>query len=509
MKKHEYRDFELLIERRGDGYRARVFRSPAGEASDHFELPLSGEQIDAMLSEVGRRRRSVRRFETVEMEAIQRFGGALFDAVFDGEVGQVFRESVNSVRQDGIGLRLRLRLNEAPDLAELPWEFLYDRRSDRFPALSVRTPIVRYLELSASIRPLAVTPPIRVLVAAASPTNYGSIGVDAEWRGMRASLDPLVRSGRLSIDRLEPATIQALERELDQGVYHVFHFIGHGKFSEGRDEGLLALEDDRGQGHPVDSQRLGTLFHDHPSLRLAVLNACEGARGSHRDPFSGVAQTLARQEIPAVVGMQFEVPDTAAVAFSCHFYDKLAQGWPVEAAVVAARKALYLDGKELEWGAPVVYLRAASGQLFELAGETSVARLQETAEPAPLHEDAHEREPAPQLGLLDRLAIWLLRHGRPGTAVLYGLCALLHLMGGLGLVFPALALWQGKPPENDETRILVASLFIAGAGLTFGWLGLGPALARRHSQLGRRVVAGATLWLAITAFVVLLFLADH
>ena len=52
------------------------------------------------------------------------------------------------------------------------------------------------------------------------------------------------------------------------------------------------------------------------SLRLAILNACEGGRTSRLDPFAGSAQTLVQQGIPAVIAMQFEIADDVASTFA-------------------------------------------------------------------------------------------------------------------------------------------------------------------------------------------------
>jgi len=70
---------------------------------------------------------------------------------------------------------------------------------------------------------------------------------------------------------------------------------------------MLVLEDDEERAFPTEADRIGILLHDHPSLRLAVLNSCEGARNSRNDPFASVASNLVRQGIPAVVAMQFEI----------------------------------------------------------------------------------------------------------------------------------------------------------------------------------------------------------
>jgi hypothetical protein len=56
------------------------------------------------------------------------------------------------------------------------------------------------------------------------------------------------------------------------------------------------------------------------SLRLVVLNLCQGARTAHIDPFCGVATTLVEFDIP----VQFEISDEAAGTFSERFYTALA-----------------------------------------------------------------------------------------------------------------------------------------------------------------------------------------
>ena len=75
------------------------------------------------------------------------FGGKLYGAVFQEELRDALQRSLSLTRARGVGMRLRLRLADTPELAELPWEFLYDPRRDRFLAQSRRTPLVRYLDL--------------------------------------------------------------------------------------------------------------------------------------------------------------------------------------------------------------------------------------------------------------------------------------------------------------------------------------------------------------------------
>jgi hypothetical protein len=162
-----YLDFDLLIERAGSGYRARVLDSPSGQAASEFALPFSSLEIDNFLLRITRSlgdvRRRIRRLESPERELVRDFGGQLFGAVFSGKVQDALQSSLNEAYQKSAGLRLRLRLTDAPELADLPWEFLHNPSSNRFLSLSPDTPLVRYLDLPLAARPLAVTPPIRVL----------------------------------------------------------------------------------------------------------------------------------------------------------------------------------------------------------------------------------------------------------------------------------------------------------------------------------------------------------
>jgi hypothetical protein len=96
-----------------------------------------------------------------------------------------------------------------------------------------------------------------------------------------------------------------------------------------------------------------------------LLNACEGARSSLRDIFSSTAATLVRRGVPAVLAMQNEITDFAAVELARAFYAALADGLPVDAAVAEARKHVSsLAVNSVEWGTPVLFMRAPDGILF-------------------------------------------------------------------------------------------------------------------------------------------------
>ncbi len=401
MEPLKYLDFELKFERQGEGYLARVLRSPGGEASNSFMLPFSEDKLELLVLKVGQVRRGTRRIHSTEMEAARELGGKLFETVFGPEVRACFKSSLDEAnRLPATGLRLKLRLQDTPELSDLPWEFLFDSSFDRFLAQSDYTPVVRYIELPERIQPLAVGLPLRVLVMTSSPANYPRLDVHREKFNMETALARLKSRNLLQLEWLEEATLRALQQRLREHEYHVFHFIGHGGLDARTGEGVLVMQDERGDGWLAGAHRVGTVLHDCRSLRLAVLNSCEGARNTRADPFAGVATTLLRQGIPAGVAMQFEITDEAAIIFSSELYGALASGLPIDASLAEARKAIYLQPNDVEWGTPVLYMRSPDGVLFNLS-QVVATEKEAVTEPRQMefseaHETASRARPQPQ-----------------------------------------------------------------------------------------------------------------
>jgi len=361
-----YQTLDLAIERTQFGLQVRNLSSEDSATSADFVLPFSDAELENFILRMGQSRRGVRRIESPQMEAAQEFGEKLFVSLFPPSLKAEYESALRESELHETGLRIRLQLSDVPELAGIPWEYLYDPEQACFTALSADTPIVRYLDLQRLVRILAIQPPLQVLVMISSPEEYPALDVEAEWKILNHSLSDLISKGLVSLTRLEKPTLPALQAQLRLEKYHVFHFIGHGRFSDKKEDGLLLLEDEQGRGKQVSGKYLGTLLHDEKSLRLAILNACEGAITSKSDPYAGVAQELVRQGIPAVIAMQYEISERAALLLSREFYRSLADNYPVDAALGEARKAIYLDGLDLEWGIPVLYMRAPNGQLFDV-----------------------------------------------------------------------------------------------------------------------------------------------
>ncbi|HEY2440520.1 MAG TPA: CHAT domain-containing protein [Solirubrobacteraceae bacterium] len=359
-----YDELRLRIDRQqAGGY--RVFASTRdAEASRNFELPFSDLELENFILRVSRPR-GRRRVNTSAMDEARRIGGGLFTALFDGEVHALYRDTRAQARLRGRGVRITLCLSGSPDLIDVPWEYLFDEPD--FLAMSAFTPVVRYLDLPRAHRPLLVTSPLRVLGVVSNPSEYEQLDVERERANLTRALAEVIDAGVVELRWLDRPTLGSLLRALQTETFHALHYIGHGTYDHDADRGVLLFEDETGWARAVSGDKLGMVLHDFSSLRLAVLNACEGARTSRADPFAGVAGSLVQRDIPAVVAMQFEISDEAAIVFAGGFYTPLAAGAPVDASLAGARLAMLAErSDDIEWGTPALFMRVPDGRIFEL-----------------------------------------------------------------------------------------------------------------------------------------------
>jgi hypothetical protein len=341
----KYRDLFLSIDSTGSGY--IVTGQFEGEQEDaELQSPVSAEEIANLWA--GKRNP-------------QEIGKRIHGAVFSRAVLSLLTRAEASLRR-WEGLRLRFRAG-SPEVSEWPFEMLHDKND--FLALQKDRLIVRYKGPPTAVRTLWGPRPLRVLVVVASPKSLEPLNVEQEWTEIRDALQPLVRKKKVEIERLDTPTPADLAAELDKKKYHVLHFIGHGAFNPGDEGGVIFLAGPDGHAIPIRGPVLAELLGDFQSIRLVVLNTCEGAL-ARGDRFSGVAQALILKQIPAVLAMQAKIPDSAAVLFSRRFYERLAKGRPIDRALRKVRYDLFVAGafKDADWAMPVLFLGAKNGKLF-------------------------------------------------------------------------------------------------------------------------------------------------
>ncbi len=398
MARLEYLDFCIDIGNGAGGTYPIKITSPFEDASaGQFRLPYDDVGLERVLRDVERavlfgsgKRRSLLPAHVAE---VKDFGEKMFSAVLGAAEG-AYDDARRRAREGGKGLRLRLT-TEADQLAAIPWEFLYDPKRRDFVSLSSSTPVVRYLQGGDTITKLEVAAPLRILGMVSNPQGLDPLDVASEQGRIERALGGLIEEGTVELHWTAGGTWRDLQAAMRRGPWHVFHYIGHGGFDPNRRVSVLAFEAEPPSPtyHAITPQQLARLVRDESALRLVILNACEGARGDDQDALSSTAAFLVQQAAPAVLAMQWEISDAAAVEFSRTFYDALADGMAVDGAVAEARVAVSMASRDsLEWATPVLFMRSTDGVLFDLTG--AAESTDEPAAPAERHERADHELPA-------------------------------------------------------------------------------------------------------------------
>jgi hypothetical protein len=236
----EYEDFVVTL--RTTLTDARFGNQDAEESAESAAILNAAEPLIAALS------------AGAISEPVAKAGGAaLFDALFTGAVGTLYRSARVRVQERERALRLCLYV-KALALTAVPWEYLYDSAAGRFLALHPDSSITR-AQTGRAIDPLPVSGELRVLFVVGDPSDAPALDVEAE----RAALDEIENNLNLSVHEI-PATFDALQSALRQ-PYHILHFTGHGLFDG--EQGYLIFKDADGRAERLSGEKKAR----HPSQR--------------------------------------------------------------------------------------------------------------------------------------------------------------------------------------------------------------------------------------------------
>jgi len=386
-----YHDFIILTEdvEKDDGgiksFSLRVFDSPVGQG-EKKRVPVPDyaslrEQVNALAK---------RAFDQDEAGLIG-LGSRLGELLLPPHARELYRRSLDWLKEDGLRLRLRLE----PELADLPWEYMHvqdvpgEPTSSGFVALDPRISIVRHEALPI---PPEWSPPgdeRRVVVAMATPEPYGPYPkldyLPEEQRRIKQALSNVRGVDARYVpdyDRagipgaLPSATVDKVDAALQPSA-DIFQFSGHGDFEEdlGPDlgtvqgEGWIVLAGDDNQAVRVPAERVAEIVRGR-GVRLVVLSACKTAQRDRYHMWSSTVAALLKGRIPCVVAMQFTVYDDLAAAFIASFYQTVVdERREIDEAVSQGRaamrnRALLSRPYARDWGAPVLYSRVPGGHLF-------------------------------------------------------------------------------------------------------------------------------------------------
>jgi Tfp pilus assembly protein PilF len=327
--------------------------SPRGQGQAPFVLPFRAGELEALKKTfAGPGRNLILESPAMQELSPRAIGERLFAALFPDEILRLYERSVDLLTDDP----------EAGLLQALPWELMRQKDTPEFLALTGRRPFVRSLAVPRAVYAPRRVSTLRILAVASSPRDEKLPPLDLarELRHLKKAVE-----GHLEIVRPQAPTLAALRQACRETECQVLHFMGHGAAVPGGAEGVLYFETEDGTADPVTGEALVNKLADFPTVRLVVLNACESAAAPQEsdpirpiNPLAPVAGSLVLGGMPEVVAMQFPVSDQAAIAFSRAFYQRLAAGDPVEAAVAEGRQAVHsADTGGFEWATPVLFLR--------------------------------------------------------------------------------------------------------------------------------------------------------
>lgn len=376
----EYVDFELRITGSEGNFRIALDRSDRWpEVRDlPFKLPAVTEALKdrvARCRSVAEQRGAGQRQGVAAFpsktgdDPLKALGAELSDALFPPKI----RERYFQAR--GVGKAVRVRLEVPGELSTLPWEAVCTPDDGGFFCLSRKQQLVRTFPGPRATSKVSGEK-LRVLAMGATPRDKTALDVATEETWLKDALEALQRDGKVEVQWIASGRFDQLRSALINGSWHIFHFAGHG------DVGAIVCCDDDGATSNVSAEDLARLLKDR-DIRLVVLNCCKGAAGSEVDAIANTAMQLSREEVPAVIAMQYAISDDGAVKFARWFYTALAAGRPIEDALAEARDAL-AQNKGTEWVTPVLYLNAEDGRL--LGTESPRPERAKPAEPGRKHE---------------------------------------------------------------------------------------------------------------------------
>jgi hypothetical protein len=299
---------------------------------------------------------------------IKEVGRDLFDLLFAREIYSAYAKCRADADNNQVSLKVRLSFNSA-GLSYLPWEALHD--GDNHLALSPKTSVVRNSRFDQDVTLPFIKLPIAVLGMV--PKAKG-LNVEAEQANIVKALKPLLdaKNAQLRWASGSPTNLIECLRHPppDAHSWHVFHFSGHGGFDAQEGKGYILVDADPspiGLEGRYDTE--ATLYSDNlkyaleysDGLRLVFLNSCRGAMGGTGS--ASAAEELVTRGFSAVIAMQFDISDDAAILFSAYLYQFLAGGELIHKAVTLARQQMKFRGCP-EWVTPVLYMRSRDGKLF-------------------------------------------------------------------------------------------------------------------------------------------------
>jgi hypothetical protein len=330
---------------------------------------------------------TVSRFAELE-RTLEAVGTELATAFLPTEVKTALEGAVAEAER--LNSSVQFALDTADALADLPWETL--RLPHTGPlALHSRVELFRRIDSGGPAPAIVIPGPLRILVAIASPEAQNARGelldMEAELQRILDAVDKPRRASKAFVNILEQGTVAAINTALAVRRYHVLHISCHAG------PNTLILETADGKEDRVPAKRLWE--EAIPAGRapaLVVLAGCatgQDAISSESDGgrLPGLARTLVRRGIPAVIAMQAPVGDRYATELMSSVYEALSTSEEPKplAALGEARRRLERQRipspqqQSPEWATPALFCAATPALLYDPKQPSE--QLKEASEP--------------------------------------------------------------------------------------------------------------------------------
>ncbi|MGA9378466.1 MAG: CHAT domain-containing protein, partial [Phormidium sp.] len=311
---------------------------------------------------------------------MQQLGIDLWKWLFDGPIQSCLERSQGIAI--GIGptqtLRLRLEVRD-PDLILMPWEIMQPQIGKQAISLSQQLLFSRTTSDVAPLPPLRTDQNLNILLvlgeeSSAENSSSGSLKLEEEAKLLASILENSVLNNPnavgtfvpCQVDTLIMPTAAELISTLENGIYNVLFYSGHGAAAP--NGGLLFLR----PGVTMNGVELAQVL-TRCRVTLAVFNSCWGAQSARINHQaigrSSLAEVLIHHGVPAVLAMRDAIADQEAMSFIEAFARALAERKPIDQAVAIARQQLLTLYKfnQPAWTLPVLYIHPEfDGQLLEV-----------------------------------------------------------------------------------------------------------------------------------------------
>jgi hypothetical protein len=165
------------------------------------------------------------------------------------------------------------------------------------------------------------------------PADAPAFDAESAWQDLSDALKGLQAQHLVALDRVVPATEQALKQRLGRES-HVVHFIGHASWRAAARYGTLTFENSSRAARSVTTPYLGNLLAQYQSVGLAVIQPCA------RDSAFDASPAALWDKGPAVIVSEGTLRGRPQAVFAARLYASLATGSTLQEAAVHAQTGL-------------------------------------------------------------------------------------------------------------------------------------------------------------------------